>query len=286
MVKYKSRSRQIFVVLNTLFLIILSLTMIIPLLNTFAVAFSTEHNAMQNSMIFFPNPFSIEGFDQLFFILDVGRQFMNTLYVTIVGTFLHILVCAMTAYALARYDFPGKGIFVVLLMITLMVPFQNIMIPTYLIFKKLHLLNTYSGLLVSGVVSGFTVILLRNFFEELPNSIAEAATIEGANEWQLIYKIFLPLAKPGLATVTIFTIVTKWNMYMEPLILITDPKKQMLQVGIRNLVIKSEGLQDMGIVATNTKMAAVMLSIIPLILMYVFAQKYFINGITLGSTKG
>lgn len=284
--KYNSTGRKIFVTFNTLFLFILILSMILPLLNSFALSLSTDLNSMKSSMTFWPTPFSLEGYETLFFIIDIGKPFLNTIYITVVGSAFHVLFCAITAYALSRYEFPGKSIFTGLLLITMMIPFQNIMIPSYLLYRKLGILNTSFAVIITGAVTGYTVVLLKNFFDELPRAISESAIIEGANELQMIFKIFFPLAKPGLATVTIFQVVGRWNMFMEPLIFITSPQKQMLQVKLRALVIEQEGLQDLGIVSRNAQMAGVMLSIIPLIIMYPFAQRYFITGLTLGSTKG
>lgn len=286
MQQYNTKSRRVFVIINVLFLACLVMSMVLPLVNSFALSFSTDLNSMKSSMTFWPSPFSLQGYDTLFFVVDIGRPFINTLYITIVGSFLHVIFCAITAYALSRYEFPGKGIFTALLLVTMMIPFQNIMIPSYLLYRNLGLLNTQTSIIITGAITGFTVVLLKNFFDEIPKSISESALIEGANEWHMLFKIFFPLAKPGLATVSIFQVITRWNMFMEPLIFITSPQKQMLQVKLRALVIEQEGLQDLGIVSRNAQMAGVMLTIIPLIIMYPFAQKYFINGLTLGSTKG
>lgn len=286
MVQYISKSRKVFVAINTFFLLLLVATMTIPILNTIAVSFSTDTNSMTNSMILFPKPFSTQGYEQLFFILDIGKYLVNTVFVAFLGTFLHILLCSLTAYALVRYNFPGKNIFVALILISMMIPFQNVMIPTYLLYKKLRLVNTLTSLILMGSVTGFTVLLLERFFRTIPKSLPESGTIDGANEVQMMFKIYYPLAKPGLVTLALFTFKDKWNMFAEALILVPDPTKQVLQVGIRKLVVESEGLQDLGIVAPNAKMAAVAISILPLIILYFMAQKHFEKGLTLGATKG
>lgn len=286
MKQYVSTSRRVFVFFNTIFLFLLIASMVIPVVNTIAVSFSTDLNSMTNSMILYPKPFTLQGYEQLISIVNIGKQLLNTLYVAFAGTALHILICSLTAYALVRYKFPGKSLLVSLLLISMMVPFENVMIPTYLLYKKLGLVNTYMALILLGSVSGFTVLLLERFFHTIPKSLPESGTIDGANELQMMIKIFYPLAKPGLATLSLFTFLNKWNMFTEALILVTDPQKQMLQVGIRKLVVESEGLQDLGIVAPNAKMAAITISIIPLIILYLFAQKYFEKGLTLGATKG
>ncbi|WP_105614380.1 carbohydrate ABC transporter permease [Vallitalea okinawensis] len=284
--EYKTKSRTIFNIINIIIMILLVSTMILPLVNTFALAFSTDYNSMEPGIILFPNPISISGFITLFSEIKILRPFINNVFVTVVGVSLHISICSLTAYVVARHQFPGKKIFMVFVMITLMVPLQNIMIPMYLLYKELNLINTLWAIILTNMVNAYTILLLKNFFEGVPPSLGEAAYIEGANEMQMLMKIYLPLAKAGLATMILFDFVNRWNHYMEALLFIQDPDKYTLQLALMGLVIDSDGASPVSFITNNVQMAGVVFSIMPLLILYPFLQKYFISGIMLGSTKG
>ncbi|WP_432663336.1 carbohydrate ABC transporter permease [Wukongibacter baidiensis] len=284
--QYRSKSRKIFEVCNILFLIILSMSMIIPILNTFAISFSTNMNSMSTGIVLWPKPFSLEGYETLFREVKILRPLLNNIYVTVVGTFLHVTFCCLTAYILARHEFWGKKAFMLFILITMMIPIQNIMIPIYIQYKKLHLLNKLLAIILTGTITAYSVILLKNFFEGIPKSIGESAYIDGATELQMLIKIYLPLAKPGIATVTLFQFVDRWNHFMEAVLFLNTPDKFTLQLALKSLVITSDGAAAVTGITKNTQMAGVVIAIIPLLIIYPFVQKYFVSGIMLGSTKG
>lgn len=281
----KSISSSIFRILNILFMIILILITVLPILNTFTLSFSTDIDSMVPGVKIWPSKFSTEGYYTLFQQVKILRPFLNNIIVTVCGTILHVGLCALTGYALSK-NMAGKKIIMGFILITMMIPLQNIMIPLYILYKNLHLIDKLIAIIISGIVSGYSIVLLKNFFESIPESIGEAAYIDGASQLKMFIRIYLPLAKPGIATVALFQFVGRWNHFMEAVLFINDPKKYTLQIALKGLVIDSDASSSATIITKNTQMAGVMIAIIPLLILYPFLQKYFISGLMVGSTKG
>lgn len=281
----KSTGEKIFQVFNYMFLSVLVLTMIIPLWNTFVVSISSNLSSMHPGIKLWSSEFSLIGYKTIWSKLHLWRPFLNNVIVTIVGTFLHVLFAAMAGYVLIQRELPGKKIMVTLIMITMAVPQEAIMIPLYIVNKELGLLNTLSALIISGLVSGFSILLMRNFFLSVPYEIAESARMDGASDFTIFAKLYLPLAKPGLATVVLFEFVSRWNQFTPALLYINDTSKYTLQLALQSLVVGSDSSSSTNLITPNVSMAGIIIALIPLLLIYPFVQKYFIKGITLGSTK-
>ena len=192
----------------------------------------------------------------------------------VVSTFF----AAMAAYAFARIKFPGRDILFMFVLIQMMVPVQLFIIPQYLLVQKLGLLNSIPALILPGIVTAFGTFLLRQFFMGLPDEVEEAAVIDGANRWQIFIKVMLPLAKPGMISLSIFTALFAWRDLMWPLIVNADIEKMPLSAGLASLV---------GQFATNypVLMAGSVLAIIPMIIVFVIFQKQFVGGIALSGGK-
>ena len=169
--------------------------------------------------------------------------------------------------------------------IPMMIPFELIIIPFYVTMKKLGLIDTLSSLIVTQVVSTFSILLIKNYFEEVPKSLEEAAIIDGAGEFTIFFRIFFPLALPGIATITIFEFVSRWNHFLTAVLFINSPEKYTLQIALRSLVISQELTSTTQSVANNTRMAGIVIAVLPLVLMYVFLQKYFVKGLKVGAVK-
>jgi putative aldouronate transport system permease protein len=284
--KYRiSRTYQLFRILNMLLMVALVVTMLVPFVNTLALSFSTPLHSMQSGVVLWPDPISLSGYAILFQRINIAQPLINNTYVAVVGTLLHVFLSALTAYALVRRPFPGRRLLVVLLLGTMVVPLENIMIPVYIVYKDLHLLNTLNAIVVSGAVSGFSVLLLRNFFASVPVELAESAEIDGATDLRIFGQIYLPLSLAGLATVTLFQFVSKWNNFFEAVLFISDASKFTLQVALKSLIINSDITSTTDSVSKNTQMAGVVISVIPLIVLYPFLQRFFTSGITLGAVK-
>lgn len=278
-------SRRIFTVLNNLLLISLVATMIIPLVNVLAVSFTTDLESYENVIKLWPRRPSLEGYRALFQRVAIWRPFMNNVFVTVIGTFLHVIICAMAGYVLVRERFPGKTILIILITLPMMIPFELIIIPVYVTVKRLGLMNTLTSIIIIGVVSTFSILLMKNYFEGIPKSLEESAFMDGAGELAIFFRIFLPLAKPGLATITIFEFVTKWNHILPAVLFLNSAEKYTLQIALKSLVVSQELTSTTQSVANNARMGGIVIAIIPLILVYVFAQKYFIKGIMVGAVK-
>ncbi|MFS0821513.1 carbohydrate ABC transporter permease [Bacillus sp. 1P02SD] len=283
--RHFSWKRRFFYSLNTLFLLLLVLTMIVPLLNTITVSISSNIESMKPGIKLFPTEISFEGYETIWRKMELWRPFLNNVYVTVIGTIVHVFLSAMAGYVLIQRGLPGKNLMLTLIMLTMMIPGEAIMIPLYVVNKDLGLLNTLTSLIIHGLVSGFSVLLMRNFFLSVPYSLAESAKMDGAGDFKIFLQIYLPLAKPGLATVTLFEFVSRWNHFTSALLYINDDTKYTLQLALRSIILTSDATSSSDFMTANVRMAGIVIALIPLLIIYPFVQKYFVKGIMLGSTK-
>jgi len=284
-VRKSSIEQKLFLIINNLFLIFLVLTMIIPLVNVLAVSFTTDLESYENTIKLYPREPSIEGYITLFQRVAILRPFLNNVFVTVIATFLHVMFCSMAGYVLTRKSFLGKGIVIALVTLPNMVPFEMIIIPVYVTIKRLGLMDTLWAIILIKVVTTFSILLMKNYFEGIPKSLEESAFIDGAGEMTSFFKIYLPLAKPGLATIVIFQFVSQWNHLLPAVLFLNSPEKYTLQLALKSLVVSQELTSTTQSVANNARMGGIVIAIIPLILIYIFAQKYFIKGIMVGAVK-
>ena len=280
-----STGRRVFLIINNLLLIFLGSIMIIPLVNVLAVSFTTDLESYENTIKLYPREPSIEGYITLFQRVAILRPFLNNVYVTVIATFLHVMFCSMAGYVLTRERFIGKAIIVALVTLPNMIPFEMIIIPVYVTIKRLGLMDTLWAIILIKVVTTFSILLMKNFFEGIPRSLEESAFMDGASEITVFFKIYLPLAKPGLATITIFQFVSQWNHLLPAVLFLNSSEKYTLQLALKSLIVSQELTSTTQSVANNARMAGIVVAIIPLILIYIFAQKYFIKGIMVGAVK-
>jgi putative aldouronate transport system permease protein len=280
-----SLKRKIFYSINTLFLLLLVLSMIVPLLNTLVVSLSSNIESMKPGIKLFPTEINFEGYETIWRKLELWRPFYNNVIVTVFGTFFHVLLSAMAGYVLVQRELPGKKLMTTLIMLTMMIPGEAIMIPLYVVNQDLGLLNSLTGLVINGLVSGFSVLLMRNYFLGISYELSESARLDGAGDLRIFTRIYLPLAKPGLATVTLFEFVSRWNHFTSALLYINDDKKYTLQLALRSLIISSDATSSSDFITANVRMAGIIIALIPLLAIYPFVQKYFVKGIMLGSGK-
>lgn len=260
-------------------------TTAVPLLNALSLSFSSNMAAIQPGIHLWPKEWSVIGYRVAWRKLEFWRPFSNSLLVTTIGTFLHMLAGSMAAYTMLQRDFPLRNLTVTLIFFSMSVPGEAIMIPLYVVNKQLGLLNKFTSLIVAGMVSGFTVLLLFNYFRTVPDSLMEAARLDGAGDFTIFTKVFLPISKPGLAAVGLFQIVSRWNQFREPLLYITDGAKITIQIALRAVAVVDQSTSGLDIVLTNTRMAAVMIGVSILIVVFPFIQRHFVQGIVLGATK-
>jgi multiple sugar transport system permease protein len=205
--------------------------------------------------------------------------FYNSTKLTSIITFLQLITCSMAAYAFSKIEFPGRDKLFLVYLGTLMVPFQVIMIPQFIIMRKLHLVDTHLALILVQAFSPFGVFLLKQFYTSIPNELLEAARIDGLNEFGIYAKIILPLSKPALASLAIFTSVQVWNDFLAPLIYLNSKELFTIQLGLRSLI--SEYTAEYGPI-----MAASVVSLIPILIIFAFCQKFFEEGIAMTGLKG
>lgn len=256
-----------------------SLVMLLPLVWMVSTSLKADGQVMVVPPQWIPDPVRWDNYRRLFQRVPLFRFMLNSLLVAGVTTTGQILLAAMAAYAFARGRFRGRDSLFVLYLATLMLPFQVIITPLFLLVRSLGWVNTYQGLIVPRLFSAFGVFLLRQFFLTIPRSLDEAAFMDGASHWTIFTRIMLPLSKPALATLAIFAFMNSWNDYLWPLVVVSDPKLMTLPLGLA-------ALQGRWTVSWNLVMAGTVVSIVPILAVYLAAQKRFVEGITLTGLKG
>lgn len=276
---------RLFDTINVLFLLLLVLTMVVPFINTLALAFSSNFASMQPGIVLWPKEFSLEGFSTVWNRMKLYLPFTNNVIVTVVGTLGHVFLSSMAGYVLIQKGLPGKKWMLSAILLTMMIPSEAIMIPLYIVNQDLGLLNTLSSLILSGFVSGFSVILMRNFFLSVPYEMSESARIDGAGDPRIFFTMYLPLASAGLATVTLFEFVSRWNQFTPAVLYINDLSKYTLQIALKSLIVDTDSTSSNFMITTNVRMAGIVIALLPLIIIYPYVQKYFVKGMFVGANK-
>ncbi len=291
MVIKRKKGEVVFDIFNYLFLSLFCASTLYPFI--FLLLVSLGVSGMHNSI----NPFkSINTANLSAYIHVIGNEyiiygFISTLKRTLIGTPLTLIVSILTAYPLSKRNFPNRGFWTGFMVFTMF--FNGGIVPNYLLIRSLGLIDKIWALVLPHLIATFTMIIMRNYFMSLPDSLEEAAKIDGANDFIILFMILVPICAPIIATVTLWTVVYHWNAWFDSMIYITSSKKQVLQVALRRIVL--EGMQhtmefqaegDSFISPDTIKAAVVMVVSIPIIIAYPFAQKYFVKGIMMGSLKG
>jgi multiple sugar transport system permease protein len=228
---------------------------------------------------FFPSSITLEHYRELFTRLNLGRSFLNSTIIAVAVTAFSLLFNSMAGYAFAKLKFRGREKLFGFLLAALVIPTQIGMLPLFLMLKSAGLVNTYWGAILPSTASIFGIFLMRQFMQSIPDDLIDAARIDGASEWGIYWSMMLPLATPILVTLALFTFMASWNDFMWPLIVLTDQSKYTLPVGIANLV--GEHAQDIELM-----MASSVLTVIPVLVLFIALQRYYIAGLTVGSVKG
>ena len=279
-----------FDVFNVIFMALFCFTILYPFLYLTKQSLSSGFGIPTLSLI--PDNFSLLSYGKVFANEYIKNGFVNTISRTVFGTPLTLFVTLMAAYALSKPYFPHKTFYTGIFVFTMF--FDGGLIPNFLLVKNLGLTDTIFALILPRMINTFTLIIVRNYFASLPGGLEEAARIDGAGDFSIFARIFLPLSVPIIATVALWTIVDHWNWWFDCLIYIQSPGKMVLQVILRRIVLEGtmqmmdlSGFNDSTSVnPDNIKAATVLVATIPIILVYPFLQKYFIKGILVGSLKG
>lgn len=266
-------------------LILLAGTMIVPLWSVLATSFTTKYASLQPGIQLWPEPFSLEGYQTLFNRLNFLLPFYNTMLVTIIGTAVHVLLAGLGGYVLAQANLPFRGLIAGIIVITLTIPSHVILVPLFVVFKQLGLLNTLFSLLLSGTVSAFSILLMKGYFEQVPRALVESAQLDGATTFDVLRYVYVPLALPGIVTVAAFQVVYRYNMFIEPLLYINDPKLSTLQVALKAIILTEGSTSTNDYIAPNVMMAGIIIALIPLLVFYPIMQRFLLRGLTVGSVK-
>lgn len=274
------------------FLALLVFICLYPFLNVIAYSLSGYNAVLSGRVTFFPIDFSLEAYRQILGKAQIWIAMRTTVLITLLGTALSIILTIFAAYALSRRDLPGRGILTGLILFTMY--FSGGIIPTFMVVKGLGMYDKLSALFVPQAVNVFNFIVMRTFFQQIPESLEEAARIDGASHMVVLWKIILPLSIPIIATIGLFYAVQYWNGYFDALLYIQSPDKFTLQLRLRSLLFAEElnnaGANAEGIgtqvMTQSLKMACVAVSALPILAVYPWLQKYFVKGVMLGSVKG
>ena len=268
------------------FLIAVLLITLIPLLYVLAVSVTP----LGRTPSLLPGPVSLNAYAELLKQPALIRALGNSVFLTLSGVLISMILTVCTAYPLSRPDLPGRKFLTGVILFTFL--FSAGLIPLYLVIRDLHMLNTYWALLLHGAVSVYNLLVMKNFFQNLPESLEEAAKIDGASDLQVLWHIVLPLSKPILLTIGLFYAVTQWNSFFEPVLYLSDARMMPLPVVLRDILTGLNSAEYVESAATTTappdalKMAAVVLTTIPMLLVYPWIQRYFTSGTLSGGVKG
>lgn len=274
-------------------LTIAALVCIVPCINLVAVSFSGQSAIESGRVMLLPVDFTIKTYTTLFKGTSIVRSFKNSVIITLVGVALNMIMTVLAAYPLSRSYFWGRRIFSKLTVFTML--FSGGMIPTYILVKQLGLIDTFAAIWFPGLISTYNMMVMRSFFENIPEDLSESARIDGCGEWRLLLKIILPLSKPVMAALVLFYGVAQWNSFMNVLMYINDAKKMNLAVFVQQMVQSQEALKQLQnvnpeeiieVATEGLKSASTVVMVVPMLIVYPFVQKYFVKGIMLGAVKG
>ncbi len=288
-----SRGQKTFAVINYTFMILFSLIIILPFLHLLSVSFSSSSDAARYGLHFIPKSISMTAYERIFGTPEIWRAYLVTLVRTGFGTVFSLILTAMGGYVLSKKYMPDRTFYTSLIVFTMF--FSGGLIPSFLLIRSLGLIDRYLALILPGAISTFSLLIVRNYFMTIPMSLEESAKIDGASDIRILFAIYLPVAKPILATVALWYAVGNWNSWFDCLIYMRSPKKFVLQIILRRIillgtqeVIDNPGVQDLSMTAhpDSVRAAAIFVTTIPIMCVYPFVQKYFIKGIMIGSLKG
>lgn len=261
-------------------LIMTALVFVVPLFWVFSASLKDLQQIYTFPPVWIPTEPRVSNYSEAWTAAPFGRFYLNTIITTFFGVALEVVNALLTAYALVFMRFPGKNLIFIVLLAALMVPIHVTILPNYLTIASLGWVNTYQGIILPGASVAFGAFLLRQHFLTLPHEIPEAARLDGASHLQTLWYVILPISRPMLVTVTLVSVVTKWNDFLWPLISTNSENMRTLPIGLSYL-FSAEGASQWGLI-----MAATIFVILPVLLLFLRWQKHIVSGLTSGATKG
>jgi putative aldouronate transport system permease protein len=291
-----TKGEKLFDVFNICFMCLLCFLFLYPVLNVLAISLSSSGPVLQHEVTIFPKEITFLAYQDIIANKFIFRAYGNTIFVAAVGCVSSLLAISLAAYPLAFCEFYGKKFFSGMILVALW--FGGGIIPTFLVMRAVGLTNTLWALIVNVLVSSYYVIVLRSFFiSGIPKSLIEAMRIDGANEFRILFGLVIPLSKAALATIALWIVVGHWNDFFAPLMYLQDRNKYTLQIILRDIILQASGslyetndiarMQEGGIIIpAQVQNAVIIVSMLPMLAIYPFLQKYFVKGVTIGAVKG
>ncbi len=267
------------------------LAILLPFINVIAISFSSYKEYLETPLLMFPKSPTLNSYKEL---IEDGRiwvGYRTTLTILVIGVPLSLFLTASMGYALSRRNYPGKKLILLLVLFTMI--FQGGIVPLYLVMKDLHLTNTIWSVILASGMNTFYMILMYNYFQSLPDSLIESARLDGAGEWTILFRVVLPLSLPIIATVVLFYSVDKWNEWFNAMIFVRKAEIQPLQLVLRSMIMDSQVQDEASALVSienrpftnGIKMAAVVVTMVPIMCVYPFLQKHFAKGVMVGAIK-
>ncbi|NIK78719.1 putative aldouronate transport system permease protein [Paenibacillus castaneae] len=277
-----------------IFLMIVVLIMLLPLYNVLLISFATPAKIAKQIVYLWPTSFDITAYSYIFSDSQIWKSLNVSLFVTVVGTLINIVATTFGAYALTKKQMPGRNIFLVLILISML--FNGGMIPTYLLIKNMHLMNNLFSMILPLAVNTFYLIIMMNFFRTVPDALEESAKIDGANDIQILLRIILPISMPTVAAITLFYAVDRWNEWWSAFLYLQDTTKFPMQLYLREMLVDVNKIMNSSFASSfvsrksdlypqGVKMATVIVTILPVMLVYPFLQRHFSSGVMIGAVK-
>ena len=287
-----------FDITNLIIMILLFLLFAWPLWFVVIASFSNPSEVWRGNVIILPKGFSLDSYKEILKYKEIWIGYRNTIFYTVLGTVINLFMTICMAYPLSRKKFMPKNILMVLCMITMY--FSGGLIPSYLVVKGLHMVDSVWAMMIPGCLSVYNMIIMRSYFvNSIPDSLEEAAILDGSNPIQYLLKVVLPLSKPVIAVIALYYMVGHWNDFFNALIYINDKDLLPLQTFLRNILVTNtvgnvsqtqnlnpEALQKKIYLAQTIKYSAIIVSTLPVLCIYPFVQKYFVKGVMIGAIKG
>ena len=282
-------ARRVFLKFNVVFLIIVCAIMLYPVIYVMSASLSAEQALLQGRVFLWPVEPHLKAFEKVFAYPNLLVSYRNTIVYTLAGTALNLILTVCGAWALCQKKMPGRRFLT--LMCTFTMFFSGGMIPTFLVVKDLGMLDSIWAILCPGAVSTYNMILMRTFFMNIPDSLTEAAELDGCNDFGILFKIVLPLSLASLMTIGMFYAVAHWNGYFNAMLYLSTPSKFPLQIILRQVVLESQIVENSSSAADSNmaegiKYATIVVAMLPMLCVYPFVQRYFVKGVMVGSVKG
>lgn len=281
---------RLFDFINHSVLFIVAIVCVLPFVYVLAVSFASPAEVAKGGLILWPKEWSLVSYQYIFSSDTLPRSLLVSIYITVVGTLINLAFTSLMAYPLSKPHLRGRNPILLGVLITML--FSGGMIPTYFVVNGLNLTNTLWSLMIPNAISAFNLIVLKNFFQQIPDGLEDSAKIDGCNDLGVLIRIVLPLSLPAMATFGLFYAVAHWNTFFNAILYINDNEKWPIQVLLREIVILAQSrvgdssFDEMDVQPLTIRMAVIVFATVPILLVYPFLQKHFAKGVMLGSVKG